>query len=202
MIEEAIEKLVILLQGKIPERIDTGNITDDSNQRLTVLLNQLFGFLQEIHEFIIPLSQGKLDEIKLPQPKNFLGSPFKELHSHLLHLTWQAKQVARGDYSQRVDFMGDFSEAFNFMITSLDNNEKALKRKIEHLEQALSHIAKLEGILPICANCKKIRLEGSDPKIQKSWVEIESYISKRTEAQFSHGICPECIKKLYPEFMG
>ena len=88
------------------------------------------------------------------------------------------------------------------MIVSLDNNEKLLKRKIDELEKALSHIKNLEGVLPICSNCKKIRLEGTDPQNQDSWIPVESYISKRTEAQFSHSICPECMKKLYPDFMG
>lgn len=202
MIEEAIDKITILLHGKIPEKIDAGNVADETKQRLSLLLNQLFVFLQEIHEFIIPLSQGRLDQITLPQQENFLGSPFKELHSRLRHLTWQTKQVAEGDYSQRVDFMGDFSEAFNFMIDSLYNHEMALKGKIEQLEEALSHIAKLEGILPICASCKKKRDEGADPRDQNSWIEIESYISKRTEAKFSHGICPECLNKLYSHLIG
>lgn len=200
MIYEAIEKLAILLKGKIPDKIDTGKIADESKQKLAKMLNQLIVFMQETHDFIIPLSRGGLAEIKI-SPKNFFGSPFKELHSRLLHLTWQAKQVANGDFSQRVDFMGDFSEAFNSMIVSLDNNEKLLKRKIDELEKALSHIKSLEGILPICSNCKKIRLEGGDPKKQDSWVQIESYISEKTEAQFSHSICPECMKKLYPDFL-
>lgn len=202
MTEEAIDKISLLLQGEIPEQFDIENITDETERNLSVLLNQLFVFLQEIHEYIIPLSQGKLDEISLPQPKNFLGSPFKDLHSRLRHLTWQAKQVASGDYSQRVDFMGDFSEAFNFMISSLYHNDKALKAKIGELEDALSHIEKLEGILPICANCKKIRAEDADPKNQNNWIEVESYISKRTEAKFSHGICPECLNKLYSDLIG
>jgi hypothetical protein len=193
-------KLVILLQGNIPEKIDTGKIADKRELNLATMLNQLIKFMQEVHDFIIPLSKGELAEIKI-LPKNFFGSPFKELHSRLLHLTWQANQVANGDFSQRVDFMGDFSEAFNSMIVSLDNNEKLLKRKIDELEKALSHIKRLEGILPICANCKKIRLEGGDPKNQESWVQIESYISKKTEAQFSHSLCPECMKKLYPDFV-
>jgi hypothetical protein len=201
MIEEAIEKLAILLQGRIPEKIDGGKITDEGEHKLSVLLNQVFSFMQEIHDFVIPLSRGKLDEIPLPPPKNFLGSPFKELHSHLLHLTWQAEQVAHGDYSQRVDFMGDFSEAFNSMIISLDNNEKILKSKIGELEKAFAQITKLEGILPICANCKKIRIEGADPENQNSWVQMESYISERTKARFSHSICPECMKKLYSDFV-
>lgn len=52
----------------------------------------------------------------------------------------------------------------------------------------------LVGILPICASCKKIRDD------EGHWHQIESYIRDRSEAEFSHGICPECSKKLYPEF--
>lgn len=52
----------------------------------------------------------------------------------------------------------------------------------------------LEGILPICASCKKIRND------QGNYEEMEKYISDHSEAEFSHGICPECVKKLYPEF--
>jgi hypothetical protein len=201
MIEETIKKLTLLLQGRVPKPIDPERTTNENEHELAILLNRLFSCAQEIHEFILPLSKGKLEDVTVPPPRNFLASPFKELHSHLQHLTWQAKQVAKGDYSQRVDFLGDFSEAFNFMITSLDDNEKALKGKIEQLEEALSHIAKLEGLLPICANCKRIKLEGADPKNQKSWIEIENYIEKRTKAQFSHGICPECMKKLYSDYI-
>jgi len=201
MIEDALEKLAILLQGRVPEKIDAGKITEENERRLAEQLNQLFAFMQETHEFIIPLAKGKLDEITPPPPKNFLGSPFKELHANLLHLTWQAKQVAKGDYSQRVDFMGDFSEAFNAMIVSLDEHERMLKRKINELANALSHITKLEGILPICANCKKIRREGAPPGRQDSWVQIEYFISQKTHTRFSHSICPECMGKLYPGLM-
>ena len=52
----------------------------------------------------------------------------------------------------------------------------------------------LEGILPVCASCKRIR----DDK--GSWHQLESYISDESDARFSHGICPECARKLYPEF--
>jgi signal transduction histidine kinase len=69
-----------------------------------------------------------------PPATNFLASPFKELHSRLTHLTWQAERVAQGDYSQRVDFMGDFSRAFNFMVESLERKELQLHEKIGELE--------------------------------------------------------------------
>ena len=190
MIDEVIEKLAVLLQGKIPDKIDTGKIADKSKQKLAEMLNQLITFMQETHDFIIPLSKGELAEKKI-SPKNFFGSPFKELHSRLLHLTWQAKQVASGDFSQRVDFMGDFSEAFNSMIISLDNNEKLLKRKIAELEKALEEIKTLSGIIPICSSCKKIR----DDK--GYWNQVEAYIEEHSGAQFSHGMCEECCEKLY-----
>jgi hypothetical protein len=85
------------------------------------------------------------------------------------------------------------------MIVSLERNERLLREKIDELEQALGHIKKLEGILPICAHCKRIRPENSDPENQKSWIRIENYLSTRTDALFSHSICPEYLEKLYPE---
>ncbi len=62
------------------------------------------------------------------------------------------------------------------------------------LQKALTQVKQLSGLLPICASCKKIR----DDK--GYWNQIESYIRDRSEAEFSHGICPECMKKLYPGF--
>jgi soluble cytochrome b562 len=200
MIVQAIEKLTILLQGRIPTQCDSAAIDSEDDRKFAESMNQLISFMEEIHQFINPLARGELSETNL-SPNNFLASPFKELHSRLCHLTWQAKQVADGDYGQRVDFMGEFSEAFNSMIVALEHNERLLKEKIKELEQALSHIKKLEGVLPICAQCKRIRLKGRKSKNPRSWVKIESYLSTRTDAKFSHTICPECMKELYPEYV-
>ena len=200
MIEQTVQKLTILLQGRIPAKIDSAGFDSDSDRKCAEALNQLINFMEEIHQFINPLARGELSDIKW-SPKNFLASPFKELHSRLCHLTWQAKQVASGDYSQRVDFMGEFSEAFNSMIVALERNERLLREKIDELEQAIGHIKKLEGILPICAQCKRIRLEDGEPQNQRSWIKIESYLTTRTDAKFTHTICPECMKMLYPELV-
>jgi outer membrane protein assembly factor BamB len=62
------------------------------------------------------------------------------------------------------------------------------------IQDALANVKRLTGMLPICASCKKIR----DDK--GYWSQVESYVSEHTEAVFSHSICPECAKKLYPEF--
>ena len=87
------------------------------------------------------------------------------------------------------------------------NTEKALIRDIEerhqkekellvinqNLQEALDHIKTLRGLLPICAACKNIRND------KGYWEQIEVYIRDRSEAEFSHGICPDCARKLYPE---
>jgi len=198
MIKEFTAKVKSILSGNIPKPIDLKGNEGEDEIELAATLNQLIVFFQEIDDFIIPLSRGELTEIRI-SPKNFLGSPFKELHSRLLHLTWQANQVASGDFSQRVDFMGEFSTAFNHMIVSLKNHEDELHKKIEELEKALSHIVMLEGILPICSYCKKIRLKESDPADQLNWIQMERYITDRSEAHFSHSICPECMKKHFPD---
>ncbi len=70
---------------------------------------------------------------------------------------------------------------------------KSIEEKNQALEQALGEIKTLRGIIPICANCKKIR----DDK--GYWNQIEKYIQEHSAAAFSHGICPECVKILYPE---
>lgn len=76
-------------------------------------------------------------------------------------------------------------------ITEKKNIENERERVIKELNAALLKIKKLSGLLPICANCKKIR----DDK--GYWKQIEEYIKEHSDADFSHGICPDCMDKLY-----
>jgi len=78
-------------------------------------------------------------------------------------------------------------------ITKRKQAEDALKEERSRLQQALDEVRTLRGIFPICTNCKKIR----DDK--GFWNQVEKYVSERTEAEFSHGICPECAQKVYPD---
>jgi len=71
--------------------------------------------------------------------------------------------------------------------------QTALSDRINDLQNALGHIETLQGILPICSHCHKIRND------TESWERIENYIEGHSEAQFSHSICPECLDKYYPE---
>jgi len=72
--------------------------------------------------------------------------------------------------------------------------EEKREKTISDREKALEDIKILRGLLPICASCKKIRDD------QGYWNQIEVYVHKHSEADFSHGICPECARKLYPNF--
>jgi len=73
----------------------------------------------------------------------------------------------------------------------LESKNSELELKNRELTQALEEIKTLQGIIPICANCKKIRDD------RGAWKQIENYIQSRSDAQFSHSICPKCIKELY-----
>jgi hypothetical protein len=70
---------------------------------------------------------------------------------------------------------------------------RQMKQREEELSRALSEVRTLSGMLPICMNCKKIRDDAG------YWQQIEAYISEHSKAQFTHGICPQCAKLLFPE---
>ncbi len=76
---------------------------------------------------------------------------------------------------------------------TLRSLQKSLEYKNAQLQKALDEIKTLQGIIPICANCKKVR-DG-----RGFWNQVETYISKHSEAKFSHSICPTCVKVLYPD---
>ncbi|MFH1743776.1 MAG: response regulator [bacterium] len=70
-----------------------------------------------------------------------------------------------------------------------------LRRLNTELKEALAHVHTLRGMLPICAHCKKIRDD------QGYWRQVEEYIRKRSQAEFTHSICPDCAKKYYSQFL-
>jgi PleD family two-component response regulator len=80
-----------------------------------------------------------------------------------------------------------------FLQKELHKKNQQLELKNGQLQEALDKIKTLRGLLPICANCKKIRDD------QGYWQDVTVYIRDRSEADFSHGICPDCLKKLYPD---
>ena len=76
----------------------------------------------------------------------------------------------------------------------LHEQRATLRRLNRELEETLRHVHRLEGLLPICAGCKAIRDE------EGRWVPVERYVGARSAAEFSHGLCPDCTARLYPEY--
>ena len=132
---------------------------------------------------------------------NFVTKPFNEesLLSTINYILVNRKirRIHRSDISINVFFGGKKHRVNSDRLQILDmlfsTYEKIVIQKKE-LEQALKTIQTLKGLIPICSNCKKVR----DDK--GFWNTVETYIQERSDAKFSHGICPDCIKKLYPDF--
>jgi PAS domain S-box-containing protein len=84
-------------------------------------------------------------------------------------------------------------EGFICDISDRKHSESEKELAVQRLQKVIDEIKTLRGIIPICASCKNIRNDTG------AWEQLEAYIKKHTDANFSHGICPECVQRLYPE---
>ncbi|HMC67064.1 MAG TPA: response regulator transcription factor [Gemmataceae bacterium] len=91
------------------------------------------------------------------------------------------------DYIAKPFDRGELQARINVGIRVVELQRKLAERILE-LEEALANVRQLQGLLPICAWCKKIRDD------QNYWHQVETYIGAHSDARFSHGICPECLK--------
>ena len=136
------EKDIDLLFLQIKNIIFNKPISQDlkTNTKELENLQQAIEYLSkcifESNQFLANLAAGNL-EAQTPGRHNFLAGSLKDLHSGLKHLTWQANQVANGDYKQRVGFLGEFSRSFNTMIEQLEERENKLKSQTTALMQSI-----------------------------------------------------------------
>ena len=101
---------------------------DEPFLKLGMGLQYLDKAVKEMKHYSTEISKGNLS-IEAPGRDNFLCENLKNIHANLNHLTWQAKQVAKGDYSQSVSYLGEFSEAFNTMTKQLKEREEELEEE-------------------------------------------------------------------------
>lgn len=105
-------------------------------------------------------------------------------------------QSPEDDYQEHVDKFSGFVNKSCRQRSELEVLGEMLSRMWEHsreLANQFTQIKTLRGLIPICANCKKIREDDG------FWNQIESYLEEKTDAQFTHGICPQCAETLYPD---
>ncbi|MGA7827900.1 MAG: GGDEF domain-containing protein [Geobacteraceae bacterium] len=125
LLRELNEQLICAVRGDFTPRTLSGSGGAEIDA-LAESVTTLVGELKDAQDFIVALSLGRLDVE--PPPRNHLIASFKQLHSSLRHLTWQTQQIAAGDLSQRVDFLGEFSVAFNSLIAALQEKRLAEDR--------------------------------------------------------------------------
>ncbi|MCX5845707.1 MAG: response regulator [Deltaproteobacteria bacterium] len=111
----------------------------------------------------------------------------------------EAEDIVHGFEAGAVDYVAkpfNSSELLVRVRTHVELKKKRDREKelVSRLEAALAEIKQLSGLLPICSGCKKIRDD------EGYWQQLEQYFSNHSDVRFTHGVCPDCIKKIYPAF--
>jgi diguanylate cyclase (GGDEF)-like protein/PAS domain S-box-containing protein len=144
-IDEIDAALTDLLEGRGAHPVNEATCSPGAHS-LVHTVNRFMQALVETRDFLLPLSRGELSA-PAPAAVNRLATPLVEMHARLSQLTRQTKEVARGDYSQRIDFMGEFSEAFNSMVALLEERERALTDEIARRTQAEADLQRERDLL-------------------------------------------------------
>ena len=159
---------------------------DEPYQKLGKGLAFLQQAVEEMLAYTEDLSRGNLSGA-YPSRDNFLCVNLKNLHANLNHLTWQAKQVASGDYSQHVSYLGEFSEAFNTMTAQLKERETQLKEEAQKVQKRAQVIEEYNDLLVEMT------------RRRKEWIVVVDaqsrdivYCNKRIDPEF----CEKCRHRL------
>jgi CheY-like chemotaxis protein len=199
---EALEDPVILVVDDIPTNIQLlANILDTQGYQVCEANNgtQALELVEEVAPDLILL------DIEMPGMDGYevchrLKAQPNTCEIPIIFLTARTNSddIVKGFKAGAVDYV---LKPFNteellarvHTHVSLKRSRDREHKLIEALRESLAHVKELKGLIPICANCKKVRND------EGYWQQVESYISVRSDATFSHGICPDCFEILYPE---
>lgn len=207
---ETARQLVAEYEQVVFQQLDlvTENILGEEGKSLEKQTRQIFKDWRPIREEVIRLfdSGAKMEAIAITKGKG--ADHVAKLEAKILELTAYARGKATGfllSAERRQDdlvrttalltFIGVLLAGLIAVITTrrVSKAETQLLNEKNKLQTALDEIKTLRGIIPICSYCKQVR----DDK--GLWKQLEVYIRSHSEADFSHGICPDCLKKHYPE---
>ena len=191
LIAEDQEALILLIQLQL-EKIGHTVIGKAINGLQAVELAGQFRPDVILMDIEMPEMDG-LEAARLIQEKN--PCPVVLLTSHdEPEMIRRASQIGVGAYLLKPPKAGEIERAMIMAVARFADLTE-LRRLNNELKIALDNVKTLRGLLPICASCKKIRNDTG------YWEAVEGYFTKHSEVHFSHGICPDCIKKYYPEFI-
>ncbi|MBN1510096.1 MAG: SpoIIE family protein phosphatase [Sedimentisphaerales bacterium] len=173
--EEDIDRITELfyriLKGEVPQPLALPQDYPDNEVRQVVeYANRFVGEYQALAEAMSAMSRGDLD-LRVPAGRMQVLQSFKNLHANLRHLTWKTQQIAGGDLSQQVDFMGDFSKAFNSMTHQLQEAFARIDRQNQDLSQAN---LRMKQDLDAAARVQRTLLPEGFPNVQ-GWRFAWSY---------------------------
>ena len=135
-IDKITEAFYLILRGKKPPPLELPQDYPDNEIRQAVgYINKFINEYNNATDLIYTISRGDLD-FEPPGGKILIVQSLKNLQASLRHLTWTTQQIARGDFSHEVDFMGDFSAAFNSMTRQLKDAFEALEKSKEETQAA------------------------------------------------------------------
>jgi PAS domain S-box-containing protein len=186
--------LVPVARKKLVDIMGDGVIVIDAGGRIVDLNPAMETILRMTAEQIIgqPADQvfsrwGEVREaLKEEKEERFVASFGEGKGNRFFDLYLSIVKSPQKEYAGRIIVFRD--------ITKRRRMEIEREGLISELQETLDQVKTLSGLLPICANCKKIR----DDK--GYWKDVETYINEHSDATFTHGICPDCMKKLYPEY--
>lgn len=124
-----------------------------------------------------------------------------------VYLNWQSRkqghEIGNRPVMAILKEMAEVRAKLDVAEQEIERRRKAEKEKeqlIEQLRASISRIHKLEGLLPVCSGCKRIRTRSESTSSAERWRSLEDYVREETAVRFSHGLCPDCMTRLYPAF--
>ncbi len=196
------KKPIILMVDDVPKNLQVlGNILSKEGYKISAALNgeQALNILDKATPDLILL------DIMMPGLNGFEvmkkiqnDKKAKEIPVIFLTAKTEKEDVIQGIELGAVDYITKPFNATELKARvhnhlELKLSKDRLKKLNSELQTALDEIKTLKGLVPICASCKKVRDDDG------YWQEVEHYVSAHTEANFSHGVCPNCMEKLYPD---
>jgi signal transduction histidine kinase/DNA-binding response OmpR family regulator len=168
-IDKITEAFYLILKGKRPTLIELPEEYPDNEIKQAVsYINKFINEYNSATESIHTISKGELN-IEPPKGKLIILQTLKHLHANLRHLTWTTQQIAKGDFSHEVDFMGDFSAAFNSMTQQLKDSFTERKKTNEILQKRIKELDDARrAMLNMMEDLDEARSEAEDATKAKS----------------------------------
>ncbi|SRR6056297_560035 len=192
---------LILIVDDVPENVEIlHSVLKEQDYRFAIALNvsDTFKALEKEVPDLILLDVMLPDGDGFSAAKDIL-SVYSSYYIPIIFITARAhlEDKVKGFQAGGVDYITkpfEDAEVSARVKTHLELKQARQKQEelIKQLQHALDEVKQLRGIIPICARCKKVRND------EGFWMQVEHYISDHSEAEFSHGLCPNCMNEMYP----